>query len=87
MSKELLSGKNCLLTGASGGIGKEIARLLVENNCNVILTGKTKDKLVKLNDELKLINQNNTKIEYFSADISNIEEVTKLISFVNNCCM
>jgi short-subunit dehydrogenase len=84
MSKELLSGKNCLLTGASGGIGKEIARLLVENNCNVILTGKTKDKLVKLNDELKLINQNNTKIEYFSADISNIEEVTKLISFVNN---
>jgi len=84
MSQELLSGKNCLLTGASGGIGKEIAKLLVEKNCNVILTGKTKNKLEKLNDELKLINQNNTKIEYFPADISNIEEVTKLISFVNN---
>ena len=30
MSKELLSGKNCLLTGASGGIGKEIAKRLIE---------------------------------------------------------
>jgi len=84
MYQKSLSGKNCLVTGASGGIGKEIAKLLVENNCNIILTGKTKDKLEKLNDELKLINQNNVKIDFFPADISKIGDITKLISFVNN---
>ena len=84
MYQKLLSGKNCLVTGASGGIGKEIAKLLVENNCNIILTGKTKDKLEKLNDTLKLINQNNVKIDFFPADISKIEDIKKLISFVNN---
>jgi 3-oxoacyl-[acyl-carrier protein] reductase len=84
MYQKSLSGKNCLVTGASGGIGKEIAKLLVENNCNIILTGKTKDKLEKLNDTLKLINQNNVKIDFFPADISKIEDIKKLISFVNN---
>ena len=84
MYQKLLSGKNCLVTGASGGIGKEIAKLLVENNCNIILTGKTKDKLKKLNDELKLIKQNNVKIDFFPAVISKIEDITKLISFVKN---
>jgi len=84
MYQKSLSGKNCLVTGASGGIGKEIAKLLVENNCNIILTGKTKDKLEKLNNELKLINQNNVKIDFFPADISKIEDIRKLISFVNN---
>jgi len=84
MSKELLSGKNCLLTGASGGIGKEIAKQLVKNNCNVFLTGKTKDKLEKLILELESINHNNVKIDYFSSDISNVDGITKLISNVNN---
>jgi short-subunit dehydrogenase len=83
MSKEVLNGKNCLLTGASGGIGKEIAKQLVKNNCNIFLTSRTKNNLEKLVLELESINHN-VKISYFPSDISNMDGITKLITHVNN---
>ena len=75
MSKEVLNGKNCLLTGASGGIGKEIAKQLVKNNCNIFLTSRTKNNLEKLVLELESINHN-VKISYFPSDISNMDGIT-----------
>ena len=41
----IFSGKNCLITGATGGLGKEIAKLLAKKNCNLFLTGTTNSKL------------------------------------------
>ena len=46
--KNILKNKNCVITGATGGIGIKIVELLLENNCNVFLTSKNNTKLKKL---------------------------------------
>ena len=47
-----LREKKALLTGASGGIGKAIARELIAAGANVCLTGRNEEELLKLQNEL-----------------------------------
>jgi len=47
-----LREKKALLTGASGGIGKAIARELIAAGANVCLTGRNEGELLKLQNEL-----------------------------------
>ncbi|GIS08637.1 MAG: hypothetical protein CM15mP112_07490 [Flavobacteriales bacterium] len=42
-----IEGKNILLTGGSLGIGKETAKALVEKGANVLITGRSEDRLKK----------------------------------------
>ena len=51
----MLKNKTAVLTGSSRGIGKEILRLLAENNANVIISyqnDRLKDRVIKLKNEL-----------------------------------
>ena len=36
LAKDILSDKNCLITGATGGLGKEIAKLFVKKKLQFI---------------------------------------------------
>ncbi|MFA4994658.1 MAG: 3-oxoacyl-[acyl-carrier-protein] reductase [Bdellovibrionales bacterium] len=47
-----LSGKNALVTGASGGLGSAIARTLHEQGANVVLADVKAELLTDLKDEL-----------------------------------
>lgn len=47
-----LQGKTAIVTGASGGIGLAIARLLTEKGVNVVLAARTAGKLQKIEHEL-----------------------------------
>ncbi|MGC6517140.1 MAG: 3-oxoacyl-[acyl-carrier-protein] reductase [Candidatus Puniceispirillaceae bacterium] len=47
-----LTGKTALITGASGGIGAEIARALHRQGCDVVLHGTRREKLEALAAEL-----------------------------------
>ncbi len=47
-----LREKKALLTGASGGIGKAIARELIASGASVCLTGRNEGELLKLQNEL-----------------------------------
>ena len=80
-AKNIFSDKNCLITGATGGLGKEMAKLLVEKNCNLFLTGTNNSKLSTLDKELKTSNKE-VKISYELADLANTEEIFKLIKRV-----
>ena len=40
-----LKDKKALITGASGGIGKELARVLVENDAEVCISGRNVEEL------------------------------------------
>ncbi len=46
-------GPWALVTGASGGIGREIATLLASNGCNVVLVARRTEELTKLSEELR----------------------------------
>ncbi len=47
-----LSGQRVVLTGASGGIGRAVARQLVEKGARVVLVGRREEALAALEEEL-----------------------------------
>ena len=80
---QILRGKNCLITGATGGLGKEIAKEFAKNGCNLFLTGRNNDKLNSLKNELEN-SVNEIKIDFEDADLSDDSEIQKLIEKVKN---
>ena len=75
-----LENKNCLLTGATGGLGTEIAKTLLDYKCNIFLTSKSSIKLKKLQNELKTKNDNNCKIKFQTGDLTKISDIKKIIN-------
>lgn len=47
-----LKGKNILITGASKGLGKATAKLLIDAGANVAITARSNDKLLQTADEI-----------------------------------
>ena len=78
--KRNLKNKNCLLTGATGGLGTEIAKTLLDYKCNIFLTSKSSIKLKKLQNELKTKNDNNCKIKFQTGDLTKISDIKKIIN-------
>lgn len=77
MSK-ILSNKNCLITGATGGLGREICKMLLEKECNVFLTSTNKSKLKNI--EIKLSKKfKNSKIFIQKTDLRKTDQIEKLI--------
>ena len=76
---ENIKNKNCLITGATGGIGRKLVELLLENHCNVFLTSKHNSKLKNL---VKSLEYNDSKIFYHATDLSKISEIKLLIKKV-----
>lgn len=82
MNKLILENKNCLITGATGGLGSNLAEILLENNCNLFLTSKNNLKLKKLQEKLEKRNINNCEISFFAGDLTKISDINKIISKV-----
>jgi short-subunit dehydrogenase len=57
-----------LITGASSGIGLEMARQLAAKNIHLILVARSEDKLIQLQNEIK--SQYKVEVEYFLFDLS-----------------
>lgn len=66
-----------LITGASGGIGRELARVYASQARNLILVARSQDKLERLAQELK--EQYQIVVHYYVADLSKPEEAKKLV--------
>ena len=79
--ENIIQGKNCLVTGAAGGIGKEIVKLLAEKGCNLFLTSKNSEKLQKFKNEIDT-SFDGLKIEIESADLGNLDEINNLVKKV-----
>lgn len=52
---EKLTNKNILIVGATGGIGRKLAELLVQSGANVFLSGRNTNTLQALGSELQLL--------------------------------
>ena len=78
MKNKILKSKNCLITGATGGLGREIVIELAKKNCNLFLTGTNETKLENLKIELEKIN-NEILITYKITDLRNDHEINLLV--------
>ena len=68
--------KNCLIIGASGGIGNAITKKLAEQNYNLFLIGKNKNKLLKLKKEIE---KKDVIVEIESVDLTEQKQIEKAI--------
>ena len=69
-----------LITGASSGIGRDMARYLNKLGYDIIMTARSEDKLKELKDELD--SKKNGKVDVIISDLSKEEECIKLYNEV-----
>ena len=72
-----LSGKRVLITGAAGGIGKELSRSFLEVGANIILSGTNIKRLQSLKDDL------NRECEVYKCDLKNVDEINDLLNYLD----
>jgi NAD(P)-dependent dehydrogenase (short-subunit alcohol dehydrogenase family) len=70
-----LDGKVTIITGASGGIGKSAAKMVLEQGSKVMLVSRNRNKLRKTAEEIG----KNDNLIYAAADVSHESEVLSVI--------
>ncbi len=74
--------KKALVTGATGGIGKEISFKLADQEIDLCLTGTNLNKLKQLKKKLLIVNKK-INILIFKCDFSKEKNIDKLVKYVN----
>jgi len=69
--------RKALLTGASRGIGEEMAKILAVRGYDLILVARNEERLQKITEDVRNINKVNC--EYHVCDLSKETEIEKLI--------
>jgi len=71
-----LSNKNVLITGGSSGLGKAMAKMLIEEGAKVAITGRDKEKLEEV--------ANNLGAKAIHADVTNESDVKNCFDIMQN---
>lgn len=77
--KQEWRGKWALITGASAGIGTELARLLAVGGANLVLTARRVDRLQQLAADLTA--KHGIKVEVFSTDLTQHDAPERIYAF------
>ena len=80
MKQEVLTNKNCFITGATGGLGRCIALKMAEKKCNLFLTSTNITKLKNLKEEIESLYGKEIKIYYEHGDLNKIQDINKIIT-------
>ncbi len=72
--------KTIIVSGASSGIGEAIAKKLAENEFQVILVARNKERLEKITAEIN--NTSTHPASYYQVDVSNRDQVEDMVSAV-----
>lgn len=76
---KVLHGKNCFITGATGGIGRALSRKFAEIGCNLFLTATNNEKLAALQKELAETNKG-SRVFFKSGDLCKVKDIDELIA-------
>ncbi|MFZ2464794.1 MAG: SDR family oxidoreductase [Caldibacillus thermoamylovorans] len=68
-----LHGKTILITGASGGLGEQLAYQCAESGAHLILVARSYDKLAKIQEEIR--KKHRTSVSVHKLDVGNTEEI------------
>jgi len=77
MKSDVMSGKVCLVTGATAGIGKITATALAAQGAVLVLHGRNQEKAELSVNQIKA-ETGNEYISYVLADFSNLDQVREL---------
>lgn len=77
---ENLSEKTVLITGASAGIGYQLAKLLARDGCRLILVSRNEETLTRIAEELK---QQGAQVKKYGADVSDRQTAENLAAEIN----
>lgn len=76
---ESLFKKKVLIVGATGGIGRETAKLIKQSNADVFITGRDASRLAEVKSDLGLDNS-----RVFEMDITNENSVESVANSIHN---
>lgn len=76
MGREQIKGKNIVITGASGGIGAEIAKLCAASGANLVLLARNIEKLQQLQTMLQ--QKHLVKVIVYQLDVSDTDQVSEV---------
>ena len=74
-----LNNKVALVTGASRGIGKEIAKVISQAGAHVVCLARSEKKIKELSD---FINNNNGSASYYCCDINDSKKFSEIIKSI-----
>ncbi len=75
-----LQGKTILITGASSGIGEQVAYLLADIDAHLILVARREEKLLAMKSEIEM---EAAKVSVFRADLRNKDEMEGLLATIH----
>ena len=73
-----MSGKVCLVSGATAGIGQAAAKLLAQRGATVVGIGRNPDKN-EISTQMIREETGNTAVEYLLADLSNPQDIQAVV--------
>lgn len=76
--KNRIEGGWALITGATAGIGKATVNIFAEHGCNMIITGRRKERLQMLKEELE--SSSNVDVEIACFDVRNRKACKEFVS-------
>lgn len=74
-----MSGKVCMVTGATSGIGKETARELARMAATVVVVSRDPERCAAVVEEFRK-ETDNQKVDYLMADLSSQAEIHRLVN-------
>ena len=75
---EKLTNKNILIAGATGGVGRNTAKLLAQSGARVFLAGRNADKLAELAEELSIPAE-----RCFSIDLTDENSINEMANAIH----
>ena len=79
-AKPILDGKKIVVTGASRGIGKAMAKALVEAGSSVVLIARGEEALKQTQAELQRVTANDRAINILTFDLMKINDFAELVA-------
>ncbi|MFD2114221.1 SDR family NAD(P)-dependent oxidoreductase [Paenibacillus yanchengensis] len=75
-----LEGKTILITGASSGIGEQVAYLLADVNVHMILVARSEEKLAAIKQKIE---QKRARVTVIKADLRNDDEQDVVLQYIH----
>lgn len=80
MNSVSLTNKVIIVTGASQGLGRQIARRCVRLGAHIVITGRSKKRLKGITSELELLKSAGQKIVPACFDVQNIDDCAAVVN-------